>query len=87
MVLQILPKKSIILPKKTTQGHESTTQKTTQERLIELLKANPNLSRSDLATLLKLSEDGVKYQIKKLKDKGIIKRVGPDKGGYWEVIE
>ena len=72
---------------KTTQGHESTTQKTTQERLIELLKANPNLSRSDLATLLKLSEDGVKYQIKKLKDKGIIKRVGPDKGGYWEVIE
>jgi len=40
-----------------------------------------------LATLLKLSEDGVKYQIKKLKDKGIIKRVGPDKGGYWEVIE
>jgi ATP-dependent DNA helicase RecG len=40
-----------------------------------------------LATLLKLSEDDVKYQIKKLKDKGIIKRVGPDKGGYWEVIE
>ena len=72
---------------KTTQGNEGTTQKTPQERLIELLKANPNLSRSDLATLLKLSEDGVKYQIKKLKDKGIIKREGPDKGGYWEVIE
>lgn len=71
----------------TTQEIDNTTQKTTQERLIELLKANPNLSRSDLATLLKLSEDGVKYQIKKLKDKGIIKRVGPDKGGYWEVIE
>ena len=72
---------------KTTQGHEGTTQKTPQERLIELLKANPKLSRSDLATLLKLREDGVKYQIKKLKDKGIIKREGPDKGGYWEVIE
>ena len=71
----------------TIQEIDNTTQKTTQERLIELLKANPNLSRSDLATLLKLSEDGVKYQIKKLKDKGVIKRVGPDKGGYWEVIE
>ena len=71
----------------TIQEIDNTTQKTTKERLIELLKANPNLSRSDLATLLKLSEDGVKYQIKKLKDKGIIKRVGPDKGGYWEVIE
>ena len=71
----------------------STTQKTTQKtnkentdnRIIELIKVNPRLSRSDLATLLKISEDGVKYQLKKLKDKGIIVHVGPDKGGYWEV--
>ncbi len=25
--------------------------------------------------------------MKQLKDKGFIKRIGPDKGGYWEVIE
>ena len=67
---------------KTTQ---KTTQKTTKERLMELLKANPYLSRSDLATLLKISEDGVKYQLNKLKDKGIIVHIGPDKGGHWEV--
>ena len=69
----------------STQENENTTQKTTQEKLIELLRVNPNLSRSDLAILLKISEDGVKYQLKKLKDKGIIVHVGPDKGGHWEV--
>jgi hypothetical protein len=25
--------------------------------------------------------------MKKLQEQGIIRRVGPDKGGYWEVIE
>ena len=29
----------------------------------------------------------IKYNIRKLREKGIIKRIGPDKGGHWEVIE
>ena len=33
-----------------------------------------------------ITEDGVKYQLNKLKKQGRIARVGPDKGGYWEVI-
>jgi predicted HTH transcriptional regulator len=27
------------------------------------------------------------YHIKKMKAAGIIRRIGPDKGGHWEVIE
>jgi len=26
-------------------------------------------------------------EYKKLKEKGIIKRIGPAKGGYWEIIK
>lgn len=29
------------------------------------------------------TRDGIKYHINKLQNQGIIKRVGPDKGGYW----
>ena len=29
----------------------------------------------------------VEDQIKRLKQKGLIRRVGPDKGGHWEIIE
>lgn len=34
-----------------------------------------------------LSEPGVKKNLKQLKEKEIIKRVGSNKKGYWEVIE
>ncbi len=40
-----------------------------------------------VSLLLSLTRRGVEEQIKSLKAKGIIRRVGPDKGGYWEVIE
>ena len=33
-----------------------------------------------------LSKDGVKYNLKKLQQKGVLKRVGPNNGGYWKVL-
>ena len=33
-----------------------------------------------------ISEDGVKYNLARLQDLGIIKRVGGRKQGYWEII-
>ncbi len=61
-----------------------TTQKTTQ-KIIELIKANPKITRVELAKETGLSEDGVKFNLTKLKKEGIIKRIGPDKGGHWKV--
>ena len=34
-----------------------------------------------------LTRDGINYQIRKLKQQGIIRRIGPDKGGHWEIVE
>ncbi len=33
-----------------------------------------------------ITEDGFYWNIKKLKEGGIIRRVGPDKGGHWEIV-
>jgi ATP-dependent DNA helicase RecG len=33
-----------------------------------------------------LTRDGLNWNIRKMKNKGIIKRVGPDKGGHWEIV-
>lgn len=65
---------------------QSTTKKTT-EKVLDLLKSNPYLTNREMADMLTLSEDGVFYQIKKLKAKGIIVRIGGDKGGHWEIID
>jgi ATP-dependent DNA helicase RecG len=51
------------------------------------LKANSTITADELAELLGKSTRTVERQIKKLKDKGKIERVGPDKGGYWIIIK
>lgn len=67
---------------KTTQ---ITTQKTAQ-KIILLLKENPKLGRKDIAKQLGgITESGVKYHLGKLLREGYIKRIGPAKGGHWEI--
>ena len=34
-----------------------------------------------------LSQSGVKKVIRKLKDANLLRRIGPDKGGHWEVVK
>ena len=57
----------------------------TEDVFINALRKNPNISRKELAKMLMISEDGVKYHLKKLKNKGLIERVGASRGGYWKV--
>ncbi|HZK11944.1 MAG TPA: ATP-binding protein, partial [Atribacterota bacterium] len=64
----------------------TTTQKTTQ-KIIALIGKSPEISRKELAEVIGLTEDGIKYHLKKMQEKGILKRIGPAKGGYWEVVE
>ena len=33
-----------------------------------------------------VTPDAIKFQLKKLKEKGLIRRIGSDRGGSWEVI-
>ena len=70
----------------TLQGSDiDTTQKTTQ-KIVEQMRSNPTISIEELAELCGLTRDGINYNIRNLKNKGIIKRIGPDKGGHWEVV-
>ena len=62
------------------------TQKTTQ-KIIEILKGNKEISTEQLAKMCGLTRDGINYQIRKLKQQGVLRRVGPDKGGHWEIIQ
>lgn len=70
---------------------EKTTQKTTQKlnhnqlKIIEIIKENPKITKKELANILGITQDGVKYNLKKLVDKNIVERIGPDNGGYWQV--
>ncbi len=56
------------------------------EKIVNLIKKDSNITQKKLSEKIGLSRRGVEKNIKILKDKKIIKRVGPDKGGHWEII-
>ena len=57
------------------------------QKILELISASPSITISEIADRLGMSTRGVDKNIKRLKEQGGIRRVGPDKGGHWEVIE
>ena len=59
----------------------------TVEKIITILSTTPSITVRGMADILGLSRRGVEEQIKSLKQKGIIRRIGPDKGGHWEVTK
>ena len=58
----------------------------TKGRILECLKAAGNMSIAAMAAKLGLSTSCIAKNIKLLKDEGRLKRIGPDKGGRWEVV-
>lgn len=56
-----------------------------QAVLIELLGHNPRVSRKELAGIMGIHESAVQKRLEVLRKKGVIRRVGSDRGGHWEV--
>jgi len=55
------------------------------EKILQILKQSPELAAKNLAGILGISPRAVEKQIAKLRDEGLLRRVGPAKGGHWEV--
>jgi len=56
-----------------------------QTALLDLLKQNPAIARKDIAGKLGINESAVQKRLDVLKKKGMLHRVGPDRGGHWEI--
>ena len=63
------------------------TREITREKIISLIKGNPKITTTKLAEKTGLSLKGIEWNIKSLKENGLLHRIGPDKGGYWEVVK
>lgn len=59
----------------------------TEDIIIAIIRDNPNITVNQLMIKTSLSEPGVKKNLKQLKEKGIIERVGSNKTGYWKIKE
>ncbi|MDR2149051.1 MAG: putative DNA binding domain-containing protein [Tannerella sp.] len=55
--------------------------------IINLIKSDAEISIPNLSKSLKVSHKTIQRDIKILKNKGLIERIGNDRGGYWKINE
>lgn len=58
-----------------------------QCQILLLIVENLHISKRELAERIGISIAAIDNNIKTLKNRGVLRRVGPDKGGYWEVVD
>jgi len=56
-------------------------------KIIDHMMENKTISAKELSELVGISQRKIEENISWLKEKGLIKRIGPDKGGHWEIVE
>ena len=58
----------------------------TVDKLVALLRAHPRLTQKGMAAALGISRQAIQKHLAHLKSVDRLCRVGPDKGGHWEVM-
>ena len=81
-----ITRKAVISSEEPAAGSEKSSEKSS-EKILGLLKADPKLAARAIADALGISTRAVEKQIAKLREEGRIRRIGPDKGGHWEVVK
>lgn len=57
------------------------------EKILTQIELNNHITIKQLSELLSVTKRTIERSLKSLQDKGLLKRVGPAKGGYWEIIK
>ena len=58
----------------------------TEEQILNLINREKYITQAELSKLLDLSENCIYKNLRTLKAKGIIERIGSNKKGYWKIL-
>lgn len=58
-----------------------------QQKIIDAIKENPFITQDELSSIVGIARLNINKNMKKLQEQGIIKRVGADKNGHWEIVK
>ena len=56
------------------------------QKILELIAVNTTISTQEMADSIGISRRAIAKIIAKLQTEGILRRIGPDKGGHWEIV-
>lgn len=58
----------------------------TEDKILALLREYPHLTQAGIVAALCINRSAIQKHLRKLKESGRLRRIGPDKGGRWEVV-
>ena len=67
------------------ESREKTREKS-REKILGAIKADPRVTTAELSRATGLTAKGIEWNLRKLKEAGLLRRVGPAKGRHWEVV-
>ncbi|MDR2586487.1 MAG: putative DNA binding domain-containing protein [Prevotellaceae bacterium] len=70
--------------KENIKGTEKITKN--QQVILDSIFQNPHITSNELSAIVGIRADKIRINLSKLKAKGIIERIGADRGGYWKVV-
>lgn len=56
-----------------------------QKKIIEAIENNSHITQEELAKIVGITRKSIIANMKKLQENGLVKRIGADKNGYWQV--
>ena len=59
----------------------------TCEAIVALISENPQITTIQMAALLGINRSAISKHLKRMQAEGVVRRIGPDKGGHWEVVK
>ena len=57
-----------------------------QRKILDEIRKNPHITQEALSDRVGIARPNINKNMKKLQEQGIIRRVGADKNGYWEIV-
>lgn len=85
-MLEVIANALKLYIKESQKSDQKSIQKSDQ-KIVSLIRQNSKITINELSEKTGLSPSGVKKIIKKLKDDGLLLRVGSLKGGHWEIVD
>ncbi len=78
---------SVVLKRKRQKIIDESTRKVPEkyQKILDELIAKPSISRTELAKKLNEEPTTIQSKLRKLVKGGLIRRIGPDKGGHWKI--
>ena len=67
--------------------HENVHEKSRTDLILDVIRENNAVSLKELAQKIGVASKTIQRDLGRLKRENVIRRIGPDKGGYWQIMK